>query len=147
MNTTRLLLPTVAAALAAACASPQAPALAAADPHAAHGAASTAASPATGMALRMKSMQAMHDKMRAAKTLVERQALMADHMRAMRDGMAMMKEMDAMPSMDGAPGASVGKGMADGMAKHHQRMTEHNAAMHLMMEMMLDHLPSAPPVK
>jgi hypothetical protein len=41
----------------------------------------------------MKSMQEMHDKMRAAKTPEERQALMADHMKAMQDGMAMMGRM------------------------------------------------------
>lgn len=147
MNSTRLLLPIVAAALAAACASPQAPAVTAADPHAAHRADSTAAFPAASVEPRMKAMQEMHGKMRAAQTSAERQALMSDHMRAMRAGMAMMKEMDAMPPMGGAPGARAGKGMAEGMAKHHQRMTEHNAAMHLMMEMMFDHLPSAAPVK
>ena len=45
----------------------------------------------------MKSMRAMHDRMMAAKTADERQALMADHMRSMQDGMAMMKRMKADP--------------------------------------------------
>jgi hypothetical protein len=38
-------------------------------------------------------MREMHDRMMAAKTAEERQALMADHMTAMQDGMAMMKRM------------------------------------------------------
>ena len=42
---------------------------------------------------RMKAMKDMHQKMMNAKTPAERQALMADHMKAMQDGMAMMKEM------------------------------------------------------
>jgi hypothetical protein len=38
-------------------------------------------------------MQEMHEKMMAARTPAERQALMADHMKAMQDGMAMMGQM------------------------------------------------------
>ena len=41
----------------------------------------------------MKSMHEMHARMMAAKTMEERQALMADHMKAMQDGMAMMSRM------------------------------------------------------
>jgi len=48
----------------------------------------------------MKSMQVMHDKMMAAKTPEERNALMSDQMKAMQDGMAMM---NSVPS-DGAAG-------------------------------------------
>lgn len=43
----------------------------------------------------MKSMRAMHEKMMAAKTPDERQALMGEHMKAMQDGMAMMGQMNA----------------------------------------------------
>lgn len=49
--------------------------------------------PMAGMAKmdeHMKSMQAMHEKMMAAKTPEERQALMDEHMRLMQDGMGMM---------------------------------------------------------
>ncbi len=104
----------------------------------------------------MKAMQAMHEKMRAAKTPAEREALMADHMKAMREGMSMMKQMNGMGGMGGmgrmggmggAAGSGDGKGMGGGMAKHHQMMADHNAAMHLMMEMMLDRLPPAPAAK
>src|ERR1039458_8143554 len=41
----------------------------------------------------MQQMQAMHEKMMAAKTPAERQALMADHMKAMQQGMTMMMQM------------------------------------------------------
>lgn len=41
----------------------------------------------------MQNMQAMHDRMTAAKTPAERQALMADHMKAMQDGMIAMHRM------------------------------------------------------
>lgn len=44
---------------------------------------------------RMKAMQEMHQKMRAATTPAERQALMAEHLKALQGGMAMMKEMHA----------------------------------------------------
>ena len=43
----------------------------------------------------MKAMQAMHEKMMAAKTPEERQALMDEHMNLMQDGMGMMQQMGA----------------------------------------------------
>ncbi|MBH2018787.1 MAG: hypothetical protein I8H91_04345, partial [Burkholderiales bacterium] len=48
------------------------------------------------MDAQMKTMQAMHEKMMNAKTPEERSQLMAEHMKTMQDGMAMM---------DGMPGA------------------------------------------
>lgn len=49
----------------------------------------------------MKAMQAMHEKMAAAKTPEERQALMAEHMKLMQDCMSMMKQMGCgMQGMD-----------------------------------------------
>ena len=48
---------------------------------------------------RMKAMREMHDKMMNAKTPAERQALMADHMKSMQDGMGMMKGMAGMAGM------------------------------------------------
>lgn len=41
----------------------------------------------------MNAMHDMHEKMMAAKTPAEREALMGEHMKAMQDGMAMMKQM------------------------------------------------------
>ena len=65
-----------------------------AEDHAAHHPPPSAAgSGADRAAEQMKEMQEMHRKMRAAKTPEERQALMADHMKAMKDGMSMMCQM------------------------------------------------------
>ena len=52
----------------------------------------------------MAQMREMHRKMMAAKTPQERQALMADHMKAMQGGMSMMCQMGAAPApQSGAP--------------------------------------------
>ena len=97
---------------------------------------------------RMKAMREMHDKMMNAKTPAERQALMADHMKSMQDGMGMMKGMGGMAGM-GAMG-SMGGGMGDGkgmpaeMAKRHQMMEGRMEMMQMMMEMMMQRLPTPP---
>jgi hypothetical protein len=52
----------------------------------------------------MKAMQEMHDKMTAAKTPAERDALAAEHMRIMQDGMTMMNGM-APGGMGGTSGS------------------------------------------
>jgi hypothetical protein len=57
--------------------------------------------PVPGYADQMKAMQAMHDKMLAAKTPEERNALMAEQMKLMQSGMGMMGRM--------GPGAMAGK--------------------------------------
>ena len=99
----------------------------------------------------MKAMREMHDKMMNAKTPAERQALMADHMKSMQDGMEMMKGMGgmggmrAMGSMGGAMGD--GKGMPAEMAKRHQMMEGRMEMMQMMMEMMMQRLPNPPSAK
>lgn len=80
------------------------------DDHKAHhpaGAASSAAAPAAAavkpagmpdmamMDKHMKAMMAMHQKMERASTPAERQALMAEHMKLMQEGMSMMAGMGA----------------------------------------------------
>jgi hypothetical protein len=71
-----------------------------------------------GIDSQMKSMQEMHNKMMAAKTPEERNALMAEHMKTMQDGMAMMNEM--------SPGGMSGmSGMPKDMATRHQMMEKH----------------------
>ena len=57
----------------------------------------SASDPMKDMDAHMKTMAEMHQKMMNAKTAEERQALMADHMKAMRGGMDMMKGMGAVP--------------------------------------------------
>ncbi|MES1978437.1 MAG: hypothetical protein V4451_10410 [Pseudomonadota bacterium] len=81
------------------------------------------------MDAQMKSMQGMHEKMMNAKTPEERSKLMAEHMKTMRDGMAMM---------DGMSGASMGdmKGM--------QMMEKRMDMMQGMMKMMMDRMPVSP---
>jgi hypothetical protein len=86
----------------------------------------------------MKAMQEMHEKMAAAKTPGERQALMSEHMKVMREGMSMMGRMGGMGGMGGMgprDGAG-GPGMHERM-----RMMEH------MMQMMMDRLEAMPPAK
>ncbi len=80
----------------------------------------------------LKSMQAMHERMAAAKTPSERKALMAGHMQAMQSGMAMMGAMK-----DGAGSAPPAE---------RQRNLEMRMDMcQSMMQMMMDRMPE--PVK
>ena len=104
------------------------------------------AAPANGMAshermaamdAQMKTMREMHAKMMSAKTADERQALMAEHMKAMQGGMAMMKGMSGMGGM-GDP-----KAMPADMAQRHKMMTQHMAMMQTMMDMMSQRMPPA----
>lgn len=90
----------------------------------------------------MKAMREMHDKMMNAKTPAERQALMADHMKTMQDGMDMMKGMGGMGAM--GAGMGDGKGMPAEMAKRHQMMEGRMEMMQMMMEMMMQRLPNPP---
>lgn len=46
-----------------------------------------------GMEAQMKTMREMHDKMLAANTPEERNALMAEHMKIMQNGMSVMGDM------------------------------------------------------
>lgn len=78
------------------------------------------------MDMQMKSMREMHDKMMAAKTPEERQALMNEHMKAMQGGMAMMGQMRAPAAMGG------GKSMSPEMMGKRMDMME------MMMQMMMD---------
>jgi hypothetical protein len=88
--------------------------------------AKSAAAASAQMDMQMKSMQAMHEKMMAAKTPEERQALMADHMKVMHDGMGMMGQMKA---PDGKGGNS---------STSPEMMGKRMDMMEMMMQMMLD---------
>jgi hypothetical protein len=114
--------------------------------HDAHHAVNTASAPVAksapnksklamaGMDSQMRSMQEMHDKMAAAKTPEERNALMAEHMKTMQDGMTMMNGMSP-NAMDGMP---------KDMATRQQMMEKHMEMMQATMQMMMDRLPPAP---
>jgi hypothetical protein len=157
MHAVRTLIALSVATLATACASPgttaAAPPPTGTAPMVMGGTGSMAA-----MDPRMKSMQEMHQKMVNATTPADRQALMADHMKAMQGGMAMMKEMHAMHAGSGSGGMGMmgssggaapmagmgdGKGMPADMAKRHQMMADHMAMMQTMMDMMSDRMPPA----
>lgn len=139
MTTIRTFLALSAATLAAACAGPggiyQSPA-------STNVAGAHASMPMAHADPRMKAMTDMHQKMMNAKNPAERQALMADHMKAMQDGMTMMKEMHG--GMRGMSGMGDGKGMPSDMAKRHQMMTDHMAMMQMMMDMMMQRMPTTP---
>jgi len=95
--------------------------------HASHHPAGAASAPASAMPDRMKAMREMHDKMMNAKTPEEKQALMAEHMKAMQGGMHMMK------GMGGGMGA---RGMPDDMAQRQKMMEERMDMMDMMMQRM-----------
>ncbi len=116
------------------------------DEHQAHHPAVTASAPVskatpgkpsdyvTRMDAQTKTMRAMHDRMMAAKTPEQRNALMLEHMKAMQEGMAMMS---------GTPPEGMG-GVKGDMAAHHQTMEKRMEMMQAMMQMMMDRLPAAP---
>ncbi len=87
-----------------------------------------------GYAEQMKAMRDMHDKMAAARTPEERNALMAEQMKLMQDGMRMMGGMGPGSMMGSKPGDMVAR---QGMLE--QRMD--------MMQMMMDRMPSVPATK
>jgi hypothetical protein len=92
------------------------------------------------MDAQMKTMQGIHEKMMSAKTPAERSKLMAEHKKAMQDGMDMMGSMptSGMGDMKGMPA------MAGDMGMHHQMMSKRMEMMESMMKMMMDQMPPAP---
>ena len=92
------------------------------------------------MDAQMKTMQVMHDKMMSAKTPEERNKLMAEHMKTMQDGMAMMEGM----SGAGKGGMKGMPGMTGDMGAHQQMMEKRMEMMQTMMKMMIDRIPAAP---
>lgn len=105
-----------------------------ADEHASHhpAGAASAPAPAAPMQDRMKAMREMHDKMANAKTPEERQALMADHMKAMQGGMQMMKGMGGMGA----------KGAPSDLAQRQRMMEGRMDMMQMMMDMMMQRMPA-----
>ena len=98
------------------------------------------------MDAQMKSMQAMHDKMMNAKTPEERSKLMAEHMKTMQDGMAMMDGMSGagMGGMGGMKGMPGMPGMGGDMGARQQMMEKRMEMMQTMMKMMMDRMPAMP---
>ena len=88
-----------------------------------------------------QSMQGMHEKMMAAKTPEQRNALMAEHMKSMQDGMKLMEGM-ATPGRMGAAGA---KGLPGDMGANQLMLEKRMAMMQTMMKMMMDRMPATAP--
>ncbi len=104
------------------------------------------ANPGTGMGARvampgytqqMQAMQQMHDKMLAAKTPDERNALMLEQMNLMHGGMAMMGQMGS-TTMPGVSGHMAGP---DGTLEQRMEM------MQSIMQLMMDRMQYAPAAK
>jgi hypothetical protein len=87
---------------------------------------------------RMKAMGEMHEKMMNAKTPEEKKALMAEHMKTMQDGMAMM----GMMSGTGMAGMQGKKPMPRNMKERQQMMEKRMEMMESMMQMMMDRMPA-----
>lgn len=83
----------------------------------------------------MKEMLVMHEKMAAAKTPDERQALMAEHMKVMQDGMGMMKQMGGAAGKGSTQGD---KGMNATMLDRQQMLEKRMEIMESMIQMMID---------
>jgi hypothetical protein len=91
----------------------------------------------------------MHDKMVNAKTPEERNALMAEHMKAMQGGMATMgmmggTGMGGMGGMAGMGAMQGGKPMPGDMNQRQQMMEKRMEMMQSMMQMMMDRMPATP---
>ena len=117
-----------------------------AEDHAAHHPEASASAPTAAIDAPMKAMREMRDKMMNAKTPEERQALMADHMKAMQGGMQTMKStggMSGMGSMGSMGGKASAKSMPPDMAQHRQTMEQRMDMMQMMMEMMMQRAPDA----
>jgi hypothetical protein len=88
----------------------------------------------------MKVMNDMHEKMMNAKTPDERKSLMAEHMKAMQGGMAMMSNMSNHSAMKGDEKSKMQDGMKGDMATHHKMMEKRMQMMETMMQMMMDRM-------
>ena len=97
----------------------------------------------TKMDAQMKTMQGMHEKIMNAKTPEERSKLMAEHMKTMQDGMAMMDGMSS-AGMGGMKGMKGMPGMGGDMGARQQMMEKRMEMMQAMMNMMMDRMPAAP---
>ena len=141
------------------------------DHHAAHHPAAAASGPVAPRAAsgdefsaQMDKMRDMHKRMQAARTPAERQALMDEHMKLMRSGMALLSEEESGPGSRGmgkgrmggmggmhgqrdgsaakssgpAPEAGCSHGMEGGMMGMHGAMERRMALLEQMMQMMVD---------
>jgi hypothetical protein len=95
----------------------------------------------SAMDARMKAMQEMHERMMAAQTSEERNALMAEHMKTMQAGMAAMNMMGSVDK----PGMQGKKPMPHTMKQRQQMMEKRMEMMEAMMQLMMDRMPPSNP--
>ena len=98
----------------------------------------------------MADMQALMERLRGTQDPAERQRLMSEHMRLMREGMAAMGPMMPMgPMMHGAPRDQNGeRPCADNdtqcrmqrMQMQQGMMSQHMSMMQMMMQQMMEHM-------
>ena len=107
--------------------------------------------------LQMTAMLDIHTRLMNAKTPEERNALMAEQMKVMQEGMTMMSSMSTdskgmmsgmmsgmMMGNQGKNGNAMMSGMQEGMMQHHQMMDKRMDMMQMMMQMMMDRLSVEP---
>ncbi len=97
----------------------------------------------------MNAMQAIHEKMLAAKTPAERNALMATQMTLMQNGMHMMQGMGDMRGMRGMDHNGSGSIMhlPGDLVARQGMMEQRMDMMQSMMQMMMDRMPPVPAAK
>lgn len=98
------------------------------------------------MDAQMMDMCEMHEKMMNAKTPEERKALMADHMKVMKDGMSMMGGMSGSGMMDG-PSKGSKPTSPQAMQQQMDMMQKKMGMMQTMMQMMMDRMEMQMPAK
>ncbi|WP_157264192.1 hypothetical protein [Azohydromonas aeria] len=89
----------------------------------------------------MKAMREMHEKMARASTPKEREALMAEHMKLMQEGMGSMRPGAGMGGMGGMGMMGGATTPADPTSRM-QIMEKRMDMMQSMMEMMMDRMPA-----
>ncbi len=95
----------------------------------------------------MVTMQTLHKRFAAAQTPAEREALMADHMKAMQEGMDRRKHRSGMGGL-GSRGGKARAGAAPmDPAQHQPSMELCMGMMQNMMDMMAQRMPATPPAK
>lgn len=97
------------------------------------------------MDVHIKAMREVHLRIMRAKTPKERGAVMAEHMKLMQDGLAMMRSMEQGGMGPGAKDTMKDMGAMDGEhAKRHAFMEKKMEMMQGMSEMMMDRMTDAP---
>jgi hypothetical protein len=88
----------------------------------------------------MHAMRDMHEKMMNAKTPDERQALMAEHMKTMQNGMSMMSGMTSHTKQHGKHAMP-----PEAMQAHIEVMQKQMDMMQTMIQLMMDRMTTPPP--